>query len=85
MQPFAISSPKTKARAKTPLDARGSMQKMRNIQPTFRETKESKFYFVNDDNHVMQKKAAAQRLKEILITKKIEDSIGITYLHRVVF
>ena len=24
-------------------------KKMRTIQPTFRETKESKFYFVNDD------------------------------------
>ena len=29
MQPFAISPPKTEARAKTPLDARGSMRKMR--------------------------------------------------------
>lgn len=34
---------------------------------------------------MIQKKAAEQRLKEILITKKIEDLIGIIHLHRVVF
>jgi len=49
MQPFAISLPKTEIHAKTPFDARGSMQKMRSIQPTFRETKENKFFLVNDD------------------------------------
>ena len=49
MQPFAISPPKIEARAQTPLDARGSMRKMRTIQPTLRETKESNFCFVDDD------------------------------------
>ena len=38
LQPFAISPPNIEARAKDPLDARGSMRKMRTIQPKFRET-----------------------------------------------
>ena len=49
MQLFTISPPKIEAHAKTPFDARGSMRKMRTIQPTLRETKKSKFYFVDDD------------------------------------
>ena len=63
MQPFAISPPKTEVRAKTPLDARGSMRKMKTIQPTFRETKESKFYLVNDDESCDPEESSGAEVK----------------------
>ena len=48
MQPFAISPPKPGLRAKNPLDASGSTRKMKSIQPTFKETKGSEYYFSDD-------------------------------------
>ena len=63
MQPFAISPPKTEARAKTPLDARRSMSKLRTIQPTFRETKESKFYLVDDDKSCVAEESSGAEVK----------------------
>ena len=63
MQRFAISPPKIEARAKTPFDARGSMQKMRTIKPTLRETKESKFYFVDDDKSCDAEESSGAEVK----------------------
>ena len=63
MQPFAISPPKIEARAKTPLDARGSMRKMRTIQSTLRETKESKFCFVDDEKSCDVEESSGAEIK----------------------
>lgn len=63
MQPFAISPPKTEVPAKTPLDARGSMRKMKTIQPTFTGTKESKFYFVNDEESCDPEESSGAEVK----------------------
>ena len=63
MQPFAISPPKIEARAKIPLDARGSMQKIRAIQATLEKTKENKFYFVDDDKSCDAEESSGAEVK----------------------
>ena len=63
MQLFAISLPNIEACAKTPLEARGSIRKIRTIQPTLRETKESKFHFVDDDKSCDAQKSSEAEVK----------------------
>ena len=60
MQPFAISPSKPGVRAKNPLEASGSTRKMKTIQPTFRETKGSEYYFSDEESYDLEENSGVE-------------------------